>query len=507
MSLHPLDRFIGFFSPSAAVKRTQARNVLAFYEAAKPDGRRFFSRDRRGPNSLADQGAVALRTQMRHLERNHDITAGVLRTLVNNAVGPTGIGVEFQPRRADGSIHTEYANQLATQYRDWCRRPEVTGLHHFPKCQRLAANTWFRDGEAFAQRIKGPVPLLDHGTAVPYSLELLEPDLLPYEFNDVGRRVRQSIETNTWGAPAAYWVYKSHPGELMSLPTTQDMKRIPADRMLHLAERNRIGQMRGITRFASVINRIGDIKDYEDSERIAAKIASRMTAYVKRHAPEGEGYIPNTDKDGNLIPRKLQLEAGTIIDTLAVGEEIGLINSNRPNPNLVSFRNGQLRALAAGVSASFSSISRSYDGTYSAQRQEMVEQWVHYACMTDDFTGMFMVPVINDFIQVAHLSGVVRRPDDVVPGTEDDVLYIAPNMPWIDPAKEALAMLVLVQAGFASEVEMIRRRGQVPDHLLEQVKEWRRKVKDAGLSFNSDAAMTAAHTAASMQDGAKSSTS
>lgn len=46
-----------------------------------------------------------------------------------------------------------------------------------------------------------------------------------------------------------------------------------------------------------------------------------------------------------------------------------MVKSDRPNPNLQSFRNGQLRAVAAGSRGSYSSISRDYDGTYSAQRR------------------------------------------------------------------------------------------------------------------------------------------
>jgi capsid protein len=74
-------------------------------------------------------------------------------------------------------------------------------------------------------------------------------------------------------------------------------------------------------------------------------------------------------------------------------------------------------------------------------------------------------------------------------------------MPWIDPAKEALAMLTLVRAGFASEVEMIRRRGANPDHVLRQVAEWRRKCQEQGVAFDSDAALLHATQAAAMQDG------
>ena len=125
-----------------------------------------------------------------------------------------------------------------------------------------------------------------------------------------------------------------------------------------------------------------------------------------------------------------------------------MIDTNRPNPNLVAWRSGQLRAYAAGVGASFSSISRDYNGTYSALRQELVEQWVHYAVLTDDFAGQFSLPVYETLVRVAHLSGVLPIPKDVMPGTEAECLLVGQQMPWIDPLKEATAFEKLTQAGF-----------------------------------------------------------
>jgi lambda family phage portal protein len=485
-----LDLAIESVAPRWALKRAHARAVLASYEAATPSRLRKFRRDASGPNRLAEKSAVALRTQMRYLERNHDITKGSLDVLVNNTVGPNGIGVEFQPRKLDGSIHDAYAMQLAEAYDDWQRRPEVTHRRDWQNVQRTVARTKFRDGEVFAQRISGPLPSLDHGTRVPYSLELMEADLVPYEYSDLSANVFNGCERNEWGRVRAWHCYKRHPGELLSMPSFGDMKRIPAERMLHIAELGRIGQMRGITPYASVINRIEDIKDYEESERIAAKIAAMMTAYVKRHAPSDEGYTPTTDENGNVVPRgEIAFSPGMVINTLAVGEEIGLIDTSRPNVNLVHFRNGQLRAFAAGIAASYSSVSRNYEGTYSAQRQELVETFVHYAVHTDDFIGQFNRPVVEDFITAAHLSGLAAKPRDLKPGTEFDVLYLAPSMPWIDPAKEALAWLTLVKAGFASEVEVIRKRGQTPEAMLEQVDLWRKKCADKGLTFDSNAGL------------------
>lgn len=483
------DRFVASLDPQRGVKRLHARTVLATYEAATPSRNRKFRSDKSGPNVLAERGAVALRTQMRYLERNHDITKGSLDVLVNNTVGPNGIGVEFQPRKLDGSIHEEYAQRLGEAHEKWQRFPEVTRRRDWQNVQRIVARTKFRDGECFAQRISGVVNTLEHGSQVPYSLELMEPDLVPMDFNDQSKGIQQGCERNEWGLIRAWHVYKRHPGEMMSLPTFQDLKRIPAERMLQIAESGRIGQIRGITPYASVITRIEDIKDYEESERVAAKIAAMMTAFVKRQAPSDEGYVPQTDANGNPINREINFNPGMIIDTLAVGEEIGLIDTTRPNVNLVHFRNGQLRAFAAGIAASYSSVSRNYEGTYSAQRQELVETFVHYAVHTDDFVGQFDRPVTEDFITAAHLSGVVPKPRDLKLGSEFDVLYLAPSMPWIDPAKEALAWLTLVQAGFASEVEVIRKRGQSPEALLEQVALWRQKCADKGLTFDSNAGL------------------
>lgn len=487
--LNWIDRAVATLWPERGVARLRSRLVLAHYEAAKPSRQRKFRSTSGEPNQAPGMAAVPLRNQVRYLERNHDITRGAISVLVNNTVGPQGVGVEFQPRRMDGSIHEQYAADLAEAWRDFSARPEVTWQHSMPGMQRLMARTLYRDGEVLGQHIEGPVATLNHGTRVPYSVEMLEPDLLPIDLDDEARRIRQGIERNEWGRPVAYHVYKSHPedGRQMII-SSRDTKRVSAERMLHAALRDRIGQLRGVSAFASVIGRVEDLKDYEESERVAAKVAAMITGYVKRNAGP-EGFDPaglETDEDGRLKPREMRLSAGTIIDSLAVGEEIGLLDPNRPNPNLVTFRDGQLRAFAAGIGASFSSIARNYDGTYSAQRQELVEQWVNYMVLTDLFTSSIVAPIVERFRRVADMAGVVPVPRDVKPGTENDVLFVAPQMPWIDPVREVTAWLMAVQAGFASEYEVLRRQGKNPNNVLEQVAAWRKAPADKKLVFNSD---------------------
>jgi len=485
---NPIDSLVEFFLPIAAVKRTTARHVLAHYEAAKPSRARKFNRDQSSPNQLVSQGAVALRTQARHLERNHDIAKGIIRAFVNNVVGASGIGIEPQPRNTDGTINTAYADALREAYKNWSKTPEVTHTYTFSQAQRVMCRTWMRDGEGFAQMLTGFIQTLDHGTKVPFSIEMFEADLVPMDYND-GDMIRQGIERNAWGRKVAYHIYKKHPGEPDGYTLKTSTKRVAANNILQVASLERMGQLRGISEFASVITRLEDVKDYEESERIAAKVAASLTAYVKRGSPDL--YIaPEADPEGNAVSRDISLGPGTIIDNLAIGEEIGLIDSKRPNPNALTWRQGQLRAVASGVGASYSTIARAYDGTYSSQRQELVEQWVNYAILTDEFVGMFVQPIWDQFVLAAHLSGVVPMPKGMTIDQANDCLFIGQNMPWIDPLKEAAAWNSLVRDGFASEVEVIRKRGQNPRDVIEQIAKFREQTAEKGLVFTSDAKTT-----------------
>lgn len=501
--LNPVDRLMGWFNPAAGLRRIHQRYALdnlqaRAHEAATATRLRKLALDRKGPNAITQEGALAIRIQARHAVRNHDIARGIVRTMVNNVVGANGIGFEPTPRRADGSIHEEFAAEIAKVMTLWARRPEVQRRFHLAKCQRMVATAWMRDGEMFTQNCVGFVPGLRHSTALPYSIELIETDYMPLDYNDTAKNIVQAAERNAWGEILRWWVYKNHPNELTNAAgiSWNDLKPVDAAKILQLAFLDHSSQVRGISEFASILNRLVDIKDYEESERIAAKVAASLTAFIKKNAGP-EGYDPNTavnkDEDGKVIGRDMRLSPGMIIDGLAVGEEIGLIDSNRPNPNLITFRQGQLKAAAAGIGASYSSISKSYDGTFSSQRQELVEQWVNYAVLTDEFTGGWLQPVYETGVSAGIMSGLLKVPRDVVPETADDALYVAQAMPWIDPLKEAGAWVMLARAGFASEIEVLRRRGVSPRDFLEQSKSWREKTKD--MAYTSNAANGASITA------------
>lgn len=498
-----IDKAIEAVSPEAALRRQTARHILKAqraYEAAQPSRLRKTKTDPGSGDSIAERAGESLRLQARHLDENHDLAGGVLDVLVNNVVG-RGVAVEPQVKLKDGNLAKAVNDQLMELWEEWVRFPEVTWECHWNHMLRLLARHWFRDGEVLVKHIEGTSASIDHGTLVPYSLEMIEADFLPFDLNDQKKKIIHGVEKNAWRRPRAYYLYKEHPGDSHTLVTRQDTKRFPAEKMLHLKISKRISQTRGISIFASVMTRMEDIKDYELSERMAAKVAASICAYIRKSL-DGPTSGVQVDESGN---RLMKMQPGMIFDNLLPGEEVGMIDSNRPNAMLEQFRNSQLRAVAAGTSTGYSSISKDYRGTYSSQRQELVEQSVHYAVLREYFIERCVRPIWERFVSMAVLSGQLKLPENEI--NKNTLLkagFQGPVMPWIDPQKEAVAEEKLIQAGLKARAQSIRERGGNPQATFEQIKQEREQDEEAGLAFStSNGANTATSTQSKGESDAK----
>lgn len=477
---NPIDGIVGYFSPESGLRRARARkalDVVARYEAAQPSRTRKNPGDNRSGDAVVEMDLATLRGQARHLEQNYDFATGILTTLVNNVVGPHGIGVEFMPKDLSGDIHEELATTMNRAYREWARRPECTGQHSWAKTQRLLARTWFRDGEVLARHLEGAIPGYTHASAVPYSLECFEPDFLPHDWSHPSNRVVQGVQKSAWGQVQGYWLYDEHPGGNHGWKNKLRFHR--GDSIEHLKFVSRLHQTRGVSIFASVLDRLNDIKDYESSERVAAKIASMMVGFIQKGDPglyEAEG---DEDEKGN---RLFDLQAGGIYDDLQPGETVGTIQSNRPSTLLTPFLETMQRMVAAGTNASFSSIAKNYNGTYSSQRQELVEQFVNYTALSLEFCEEIVEPVVRRWVRMAQLSGAIDIPPEVDVSSLLHVDFITPSMPWINPVHEAQADEILLENMLISPQQSIRRRGRNPHEVLDQTASWNKSVKEKELT-------------------------
>ena len=358
-----LDKTIATFAPAWGVKRLRARLALRSYGAAQSSRLHPFVLDNSYHDTQIGQSSENLRAQARHLERNHDLSSGLLDVLVHNIVG-VGISIEPQVKNIVGELDC---------FSQWMMSPCIASQLDWHSLCRLICRAWLRDGEVLIRLVEGHIPRFNHPSKLPFSLDVLEADFLPLDLNDTNKHITQGIEKNRFGQVTAYHVYTEHPANSNNIqPKTQ---RITANQLIHLKLIKRCQQIRGVSLFSPVLQRLADLKDYEESERVAACVAAAMTAYIKKPL---EGFNPLA-MDSQDKTRQFDVKPGLFFDNLNPGEEINTIQSNRPSQLLSEFRNAMLRAIAAGTRTSYSSIAKDYNGTYSAQRQELVEQAPHYA--------------------------------------------------------------------------------------------------------------------------------
>lgn len=477
-----IDKALEPFAPQWVAARMGARNVIKAYEAAKPT--RTFKP--KGQNKSADMSiqlaGKSLREQARYLDENHDIVTGLFDRLEERVVGGAGIGIEPLPINLTGDVHLELAAQIKDAWAEWSLKPETAGELTRPQMERLVCRTWLRDGEALAQKVQGMVPNYKHLTKVPFALEILEPDYLPFDLNEPTKGIRQGIERNEWRRVTKYHLYKKHPGDFAGYWT--ETKPVDAVNIIYIANRKRIGQNRGVPLLHASLVRLAEIKDYEESERVAARISAALAMYIKKGS--ADAFI-TPQAGAEKKDRTFQIAPGMVFDTLEPGEEVGMIESNRPNTFLESFRNGQLRAIAASTRIAYSTIARNYNGTYSAQRQELVEAQLGYDLLQHEFIDYWCRPVYRAWLATAIASGEIDIPVDVDLASVFSAVYQGPVMPWIDPRKEADAWEILVEAGFADEAEVARARGRNPQELKKAREAEIKTNRDKGLVFSSDA--------------------
>lgn len=481
------DRYVvAPFAPRAALRMMAARRAIrAYQEAGEPSRYRKTRTDKASANVNNKRSAEKIKTQARHLDENFDIASGILDVLVANTVG-SGIWPEPQIMLKDGTPATEINSLLLKLYEDFRFRPEVTWQHDIAGSQRLVARSYFRDGEAFGKHLVGDIAGLDHGTIVPYSVELLESDYLPYDLNSDKPQVIQGIEVSDWMRPVAYHFYKRHPGELGGgrlFGLSNDTKRWKAEDVFHVAFRKRLHQLRGMSAFAAITNRLDDIKDIDECERVAAKVAASMAGYIRKGQPDMyEGPSGDETESGR---RSMQFEAGLIFDDLEPGEEIGTIDTKRPNNELIPFRDSQLKAAAAGVpGASYSSISKNYDGSYSSKRQELVESYQTYQVAVGPLVCGMCQPMWERFVDASLMSGRVVLTSDVDRETLWDCTHTGPSMPWIDPKKEMEAFILAMQWNLTSRSRVIRKSGNNPDQINREIVRDRAEAEKLGIDIS-----------------------
>lgn len=488
-----LDRVVGYFAPQRAARRMRARMFMAIVGSfvGASYTRRSLSNWFVSPAS-ADEDTVddleTLRARSRDMVRNTPLATGAVNTVVMNVVG-TGLSLLPRPDWEALGMTEEQADewtaQVEREFRVWAESAEcdVTRTQNFYGLQSLAFRSALESGDVFVL-----LPMMESRTN-PYALrvQVVEADRVETptgKRENAGNKIVAGVEMEANGAPVAYHVLRNHPGSMVGIK--REIIRVPAfgertgrRNVLHIFERTRPGQTRGVPYLAPVIEPLKQLDKYTESELMAAVVASLLTVFVKSET--GDGFAPPAGEQSS--DSEIKLGTGTIVD-LAPGEDITTVSPNRPNTAFDPFVQSVLRQIGVSLGLPFEVLIKHFTASYSAARAALMEAWKFFKLRRELLAQTFCAPVYEAWMEEAVAMGRI-----VAPGFFDDPArrmaylqadWIGDAPAQIDPTKEVDAAAKRLEIGVSTLAEetMQLTGGVWKDKHREQVKERRMRERD-----------------------------
>jgi len=469
MAANALDRVIGYFDPSSALRRVVDRiRLQRAYEAASP--RDTWKPRRGGASAQADHFADAtmLRAKARALVQNVPYIASSMDALVANVIG-TGIMPRFTGDQGDK------LNKLFAQWADVC---DADGRLDFFGMQAAAYRAMEQDGEVLVRlRPRRPADNLP----VPLQLQLLEIDWLDSTRNSLlggsagvpaGNVVIEGIEYDSIGRVAAYWLWDQHPGDATLLRGFRNFsKRVPASSIIHLFDPKRPGQGRGITRLAPVITRTRDTQLYEDAEIARKNLEARLSVLVSGDASmmANENQLLATGNgaaDTNAARRTGdlgELASGSITE-VPPGSTIETVEPKAAG-GYVEYVKHQLHIITAALGVTYEMATGDMsEVNFSSARvrlQDVRRGFEHTQWMI--VIPRHTRPCADAFARAAIDAGKVPE------GAKYVLEYDTPKWDYVNPAQEANADALQVATGLSSLSAKLRARGENPDKVFAEI--------------------------------------
>lgn len=412
----------------------------------------------------------ALRSRSRDLVRNAPLAGGAINTTVTNVVG-TGLSLQVIPDREflglDEDEAEDWAESTEREYKLWAESNncDVTRTQNIYGLQSLAFRSALESGDSFAV-----LPNIERPQQVyKLAIQLVEADRVsnPAFAGDTSQIVA-GVEQDEWGAPIAYHISNHHPGALVnrSLFKWQRLTAFGTNtgrrNVLHLFDRKRIGQVRGVPMLAPVIEPLKQLQRYTDAELQAAVISGMFSVFIKMDSEafhelfDGDAqstYLQNSmGWDGSLNAGTLD-GAGKAINLLP-GESVESASPGRPNALFDPFVQAIVRQIGVSLEIPFEVLIKHFTSSYSAARAALLDAWRFFRGRRDWLATVFCQPVYEAWLEEAVAIGRIKAPgffaDPAIRKAWSTAAWIGDGPGSIDPEKEVNAAEKRINLGVST---------------------------------------------------------
>lgn len=483
-----IDRVLVSIAPKAAIKRMAARGALSIMNSGYGNyGANTSKKSMRGwmyyggsAKEDIEDNLDILRQRSRDAYMGIPAAAAALKTLRTNVIASGLVPSPKLDAEYLGLTDEQAAEaqaQIIREFSLWADTPEcdADGMDNFYKIQQLAFLSEIMNGDAIAL-----LPMAER-TGRPYALQIriieadrvCSPDgydrLAPCKVGDRNvHRIVQGVETDAAGAVVAFWIVNRHPlsnNYYAGAPEETKWQRVEArgqDRrnILHVINRERAGQVRGVPILAPVLEALKQLGRYTDAEITAAVLSAYFTVIVKSSVasdgrPFGEMLPPEQLIDG-ADQSSIELGPGAIV-SLNPGEEVQFAEPKHPNTGYDAFTAAMMKEIGAALEIPPEVLFKQFTTSYSAARGALNEFWRTCGMLREWFADDFCRPIYEEWFTEAVARGRIKAPgfwdDPARRKAWMETTWNGPARTNLNPVQEVQAAIQRVEAGFSTAQE------------------------------------------------------
>lgn len=396
-------------------------------------------------------------------ERSRDLYAGgaplgkgAIDRIVLNALGSgLRLNVRIDPRLLNMSEQQaiEWAAKTEAEFDYWAssRLADAGGEMTFYELQQLALKSILIDGECFA--------IMKHSTLqhknAPYTLriQLIESERIQTPLTRQNYIWDEGVALNREGNVVGYNIKNRNPNsELTGQPSLEDRFILVSKNILHIFQRERIGQHRGVPFLSPVIEQLKQLSRYTDAELMAAVVSGMYSVFFE-HAPREDGaygedeYAVDANFGETIEGITADMMMGSVMD-LPEGVKATSLSPGRPNQNFGQFIESLAHQIGGALGIPQELLYLHFTASYSASRGALLEAWKLFKYWRSWFAESFCKPVYEAFLTEAVNLGRIEAPmylkDDFHAKLYAWSEWVGPSQGQLDPTKEVQAAVMKI---------------------------------------------------------------
>ena len=476
-----LDRAIAAVAPQWGIKRAGARRRLQILNSGYGNyGGSTTKKSLRGwlfgggshKEDIEDNLPV-VRQRSRDLYMGVPLATGALKTCRTNVVG-SGLKLKSQ-------IDFEFLGMTEDEARELERKIEQ-------EFSLWADSNWLRSGDVLVTLPTTKRP------GMPYDLRvrLIEADRLSNPMGNTNPLIIGGVEVNPAGEVIAYHISTHHP--LSWEYSETKWTRVEAygaatgrRNVLHVMNRERIGQRRGVPFLAPVIEALKQLGQYTDAELTAAIVSGLFTVAIEKDEnSEGEmvgAVVSEEQQVDSEDDSTIELEPGLVWD-LAKGEKATPLTPGRPNANFDSFTTSICRQIGAALEIPYEILLKHFNSSFTASRGALLEFWKMVKMYRNWLSADFCQPIFEEWLAEAVAKGRIAAPgffaDPLVRRAYCRAEWNGPAQGLLNPVQEVEAAAKRVEHYFSTgEREAAEMNGSDFYRNVQQRRQEKKIIKEA----------------------------